>query len=571
MIFNLGKNNSISTIAASDEKLPLKFIAIGDGVTKNLAIYEYGNDIIAVDYGIGFPGGDDIGVEFLIPDMAYLLENKHKVRGLFITHAHADHYGAVPHLLKEMDIPIYASKITQAFIRSSLEDKQFKTLKDNVKFHLFDSSTGITSLGPFKIFAFDVNHSVPGSLGMVIDTPVGRFIHMADYKIDPTPVLDKPMDLNYLKEISKDGVLCLVSDSLGARTKGSVVSEKSLDATFPILFSKYEKNQLFVTTISSNFSRMYQIIDSALKAGRKVVPVGRSIDKGVKIARSLGYLPFPDDAFVSAKESGDYDQSALVYLIAGCFGQHGSALDRLSRGEHRDILLEENAIVIFSAEPNPPGVDIDVEDVSSNFVLAGAEVIDHTNFDNLHVSGHGHQHELGTVATIVNPKYFIPNGGTPIQKHAYKVMLGELGFSKDAVFELKEGEVVEFRDGKALRGETIPVQDLYFDGTSISPVVIADRRMLSQDGVFVVVVPIDDETKEVGARVDIVTRGFIYVKESGKIVGDVKTLVNNLILKQKAKTSDWGSLKSSIERSVEKYLHKATGRTPMVIVHGVKF
>uniref|UniRef100_A0A7C4TJ46 Ribonuclease J n=1 Tax=candidate division WWE3 bacterium TaxID=2053526 RepID=A0A7C4TJ46_UNCKA len=565
MKFNLGQKNTINTI-----KPPLRFIAVGDGVTKNLSIYEYGDDIIAVDYGIGFPGVDDVGVDFIIPDMSYLVENAHKVKGLLISHAHADHFGAVPHLLKELNIPIYANKITQAYIKSMLEEKQFKSIRENVKFHLLDPTVGEIRLGSFKVSAFGVNHSVPGSLGLVIDTPEGRILHIADFKIDPTPVLDQPMDLNKVKELSKD-ILCLVSDSLGARTKGAVPSEKTLDHTFPTLFSKYEKSQLFITTISSNISRMYQIIDAAVKAGRRVVPTGRSIDKSVKIARALGYLPFSDSAFATLKEARNLTPDSIVYLIAGCFGQRGSALDRLSRGEHRDVYLEEGAIVIFSAEPNPPGVDLDVEDVCANFVLAGAEVIDHTNFDNLHVSGHGHREELSKIASIVNPKYYIPKGGSIVQMHAYANMIYDMGVEKGKVFELQEGEVIEFMDGVAKKGERLEVHDQYFDGTSVSPIVIADRRLLSQDGVFVVIVPIDDANKEVFARVDVVTRGFIYVKESGKLVGEAKNLVNSLISKSKGKNQDWGALKSKIEYSIEKYLHKETGRSPMVIVHGAKF
>ncbi|MBI2414327.1 ribonuclease J [candidate division WWE3 bacterium] len=562
--------DQINTIS-SDLKPPLKFIAVGDGVTKNLSIYEYGNDIIAVDYGIGFPGVDDVGVDFIIPDMTYLVENASRVKGLFISHAHADHFGAVPHLIKELNLPIYCSKLTQAYIKNMLDEKQFKNLKDGVKFHEFGANTGVVSLGAFKVSAFNVNHSVPGSLGIVIDTPEGRVVHIADFKIDATPVIDPPMDLGKLADICKNGVLCLVSDSLGARSKGSVASERTLDGTFPKLFSKYPTNQLFITIISSNISRMYQIVEAAVKAGRRVVPTGRSVDTSVKIARNLGYLPFPDSVFVDLRKASEMPQESLVYLVAGCFGQSGSALDRISRAEHRNISLEENAIVIYSAEPNPPGVDVDVENVSSNLVLLGAEVLDHTNFDNLHVSGHGHRDELLKVATIVKPKYFIPKGGTPLQMHAYKNMLAETGVDKKRIFELQEGEVIEFIDGEARRGKRLEVHDVYFDGSSVSPIVIGDRRVLSQDGVFVVVIPVNESTKEIGARADIVTRGFVYVKESGELVGGAKTLINNLILKNKVKGNDWGALKSLIEKEVEKYLHKATGRMPMVIVHGAKF
>ncbi|EKD99549.1 MAG: hypothetical protein ACD_22C00234G0008 [uncultured bacterium] len=567
------KKDFVNTVSNEKSDKPvLKLIAVGDGVTKNLTVYEYGNDIIAVDYGIGFPGTDDIGVDFIIPDMRYLLENSHKVRGLIITHAHADHFGAVPHLLKELNLPIYANKLTQAYIQNELEEKQFKGIKDTVKYHLLDATTGVADLGVFKVSAFNVNHSVPGSLGIVIDTPEGRIIHMADYKIDPSPILDPPMSLEQLADISKNGVLCLASDSLGSRSKGSIPSEKTLNDTFPQLFAKYPTQQLFITTISSNISRMYQITDAAIKAGRRVVPMGRSIDSSVKIARSLGYLPFPDNAFVDLKKSFEYTPDTLVYLIAGCFGQKGSALDRLSRGEHRDVIIEKGAIVIFSAEPNPPGVDIDVEDVSSNLVLSGAEVIDHTNFDNLHVSGHGHRDDLFKIAMTVKPKYYVPNGGTPIQMHAYANMICESGVERDKVFELQAGEVVEFSNGYAKKGKKIEVQDLYFDGIGVSPIVIEDRKVLSQDGVFVIIVARSlDENGSTGSygKIEIVTRGFIYVKEARELVGHAKTLINNLLTKNSEKSDDWGSLKFKIEKEVSRFLFKETGRKPMVIVHSI--
>ncbi len=568
---NEKKEKEVTSSISSDGKGPLKFIFVGDSVTKNLSIYEYGDDIIAVDYGIGFPGSDDLGVDFIIPDMNYLLENSHKIRGLFITHAHADHYAAVPHLLKELDIPIYANKLTQAYINEMLGEKQFKGIKDTVRFHLFDSEQDPVQLGAFKISAFGVNHSVPDSLGLVIDSPEGRILHIADFKIDETPVIDKPMDLEQVKDICKDGVLCLVSDSLGSRTRTEVPSEATINETFPKIFDKYKKEQLFITTISSNISRMQQIIDAAYKADRKVVPMGRSIETSVRIARSLGYLNFPDDAFVSVKQADDFTQDSIVYMIAGCFGQKGSALDRISRGEHRNVMIEPGAILIFSAEPNPPGVDIDVEAVSSNFVLAGGEVIDHTNMEHLHVSGHGHRVDLSQTAELVKPKYFIPTGGTPLQMHDYANMIYDLGFEKGSVFELQEGETIEFSEGSAKKGKRIDVVDLYFDGKTVSPIVIKDRRWLSEEGVFVVIVPINESEKMFGTKAEVISRGFVFVKEAGDIVGGAKTLINKLIAENRDKVNEWGYVKSLIEKSVEKHLRKKTGRTPMVIVQEMRY
>lgn len=551
------------------DDVPLRFIGIGDSVTKNLNVYEYGNDIIAVDFGIGFPEGDSFGVDFIVPDATYLVENAHKVRGLFITHAHADHFAAVPYLLQQLNVPIYANKLTQEYIKALFEEKEFKNLKDATSFHLFNASTEPVELGPFKVSAFNVNHSVPGSLGLAIDTPQGLIIHMADFKVDFSPVIDSPIDFGALVEFSKRGVTCLVSDCLGSKSEGFIKSERSLDGTFPDIFKEYERKQIFITTISSNISRMHQIIESAIKYNRKVVPVGRSIDQSIKIARNLGYLPFSDDAFVDLKKAEEFNQENLVYIVAGCFGQSGSALDRLSMGEHQDLSFEKGAVVIFSSEPNPPGVDVEVERVESNLILLGVEVVDHTHRDDLHVSGHGHKGDLSLVASILKPKYFIPIGGTAVHLNAYRKMIGDMGYNKETVFALQEGDVVEFRGSKASLGERVPVTDMYIDGVGLSPVVIKDRETLSTDGVFVVVIPMKKDAAAIAGKVDIITRGFVYVKESKVLMGRAKDIVNKITDKVGPEGADWGSVKNKVEKEMQRFLYKETGRKPLIIVHSL--
>jgi len=562
---NINKNRDNSFFG---EKA-LKFIAIGDGVTKNLTIYEYGDDIIAVDFGIGFPEGDAFGVDFIVPDMTYLLENSHKVRGLFITHAHADHYAAVPYLLQQLNVPIYANKITQEFIKSQLDEKAFKSLKEGTKFHLFDETVGQVELGPFKISAFNVNHSVPNSLGIAIDTPEGLMLHMADFKIDNYPVIDPVIDLKTIADYGEKGVLCLASDCLGSRTEGFVNSESTLNNTFPDIFRKYPHQQMFITAISSNIARMHQIIEAAGKAGRKVVPTGRSIDQSISIARNLGYLPFGDEHFVDFKKAADLPQDSLVYIIAGCFGQSGSALDRLSLGEHRDLSLQEGAVVIFSSEPNPPGVDVDVERVVSALILEGAEVVDHHDRDDLHISGHGHRGELSKVASLVKPQYYIPIGGSVSHIHAYANMIGSMGVDKNRVFELLEGDVVEFAHGRARLGKRLEVNDLFIDGVGLSPIVIKDRVQLANDGVFVVVIPVSKKERKVIGKVDIVTRGFIYVKESKALMGEAKDKVNKILEKNGNNVAEWSELRHKIEKDLQKFLRKKTRRNPLVITHSI--
>jgi len=553
----------------TDKKQVLKFIAIGDSVTKNLTIYEYGEDIIAVDFGIGFPEGDDHGVDYIVPDMTYLLENSHKVKGLFISHAHADHFAAVPHLLQQLNVPIYANRLTQEYIKLQFNEKQFKNLKNETQFHLFNASTEPIQLGAFKVSAFNVNHSVPGSLGIAIDTPEGTVLHLADYKIDESPVIDSVIDLKKIEEYGNKGVLCMASDCLGSKTPGFVGTESSLNETFPDLFRQFPNEQLFITTISSNISRMHQIIGAAIDAGRKVVPVGRSIDQSIKIARSLGYLPYGEDAFLDVKKAFEKNQKDIVYMIAGCFGQQGSSLSRVSTGEHARVTLNPGGIVIFSSEPNPPGVDVDVEVVIDNVILRGGEVIDHRDRDDLHVSGHGHKDDLLKVASLAKPKYFIPIGGSINHIHSYTKMVEKIGVKQHQVFELLEGDVVEFSDGDARKGKRLEINDILIDGKSLDPIVVKDREKLATDGLFAVIVPVSSETRKVMGKVDVVTRGFVYVKESKELMGKSKDLVNKILNKSGNTVTDWSNVKHKIEKDLQKFLKKETGRHPLVMAHSI--
>jgi ribonuclease J len=555
------------------ESNSLKIIALSgtETVTKNMTLYEYGEDIIAVDCGIGYPDSDMFGVDIVIPDFTYVIENAHRVRGLFITHAHEDHLGAIPYLLQQAKIPIYANSLVQGLLNERLKEKRFKGLSEGLSMHLINEDTEEVTVGAFKIKGFHVNHSVPSSMGFAITTPEGVILHMADYKIDWTPVLDKPIDIGTIANYGKQGVLCLLSDCLGVTTEGYTRSESALNQTFHTLFEESKGRQIFITTISSNISRMYQIMNAALAHGRKVVISGRSLDQSVRVSRSLGYLPFDEDLFVKEEVASSSPQADLVYIIAGCYGQQGSSLDRLSRGEHEAIVMEENALVVFSADPNPPGVAEDVERVMDNLTLGGAEVVYSQIQENLHVSGHGTKGDLIAIASVVRPKFFIPIGGTVTKARAYTNMVESLGFPRESVFELLEGETVLFSGGDAAKGKRMQLQQVYLDGSSLNDVgavVIKDREVLSEEGVFVVVIPLRDG-EVVKGKADVVTRGFVYVKESKALIGQSRDLVNKTIEKNQDKLNDWGSLKHRIENEVERFLRKETGRNPLVIVHSI--
>ena len=484
----------ISSLSMDNKKSKLIVRTIGstEGVNKAFTIYEYEDEMIIVDCGIGYPDMVDMpGVDVLIPDFTYAIENSHKIKGLFISHGHADHISAVPYFLMELpDIPIYGSQFVIEMIKSSLTERNFKHLQEGTHFHLLDPKANPVSFRHFKISAFGINHSVPETQGYAIETPEGKLLHIADYKFDETPVLDKPFDVETVKRHADEGVLAMLSDCLAIDKKVSPNSEKSLDNTFFKILEKAGNRQVFVTILSSNVSRMYQIITAAVKYGRKIVASGRSIENVVKIARKLGYLPFHEEDFVLEKEASSYDQGALLYIIAGCYGQPESSLGRLSRNEHGDITLEDDAIVVFSGEPGPPEINVPVEKMTDTLILKGIEVIDGDVMDDLHVSGHGGKPDMIRLAQLVHPKYFIPIGGTITKMRRYKSMIGSLGFDEKNVFECLEGDSIEFSNGYGKKGEHINVNPIYISavrGVELPPQIIKDRDSLSSDGVFVVV------------------------------------------------------------------------------------
>lgn len=570
----------VDTKNIDPQESKLRIISIGgtEAVNKNMTVYECGDDIVVVDCGIGFPDSEMHGVDVVIPDFTYLKENVHKIRGLFITHGHEDHVGAVPYFLREFQghrIPIYGGKLVHGFIRKKIEERVFKKAGEGVSLVLMTPETPAVSLGKFRISAYGVNHSVPESMGFAIRTPQGLVLHTSDFRIDPTPVLDKPMDLERIAAFGKEGVLCLLSDCLNVTTEGPSKSESSLNSIFQELLKGAEGRQFLVTTISSNISRMYQIITAAKEHGRKVVLSGRSISQNTDVARGLGMLPFSDETFVAEEDAHKHNQSDLVYIIAGCYGQQGSGLDRVSRGEHHRITLEKDALVVFSADPNPPGVEEMVNKVMDNLTLAGAEVLYSKIQDNLHVSGHGTKEDLKTLAETVRPKYFIPIGGTITRMRAYTKMVEKLGVKADRVFEMLEGDSVVFNAGQATKGKKTKLQPVFIDAgdgrgvDSVGPVVLKDRERLADDGVFVAVIPYSKKTKKIIGKVGIISRGFVYVKESRSLMDGAASKINEVLKTHKARESDWGFIKGKLEYEVERFLFKKTRRKPVIIIYSI--
>jgi len=544
--------------------------------TKNLICYEYGDDIIVVDCGIGFPEKSMHGVDLIIPDFSYLRDKKDRIRGLFITHSHEDHIGAVSFFLEEFDVPMYSSRLVQEYAKEKIKDRGLPEVTKRLDFKTFVPEDPVV-LGNFKISGFRTNHSVPSGVAYVIDTPQGRVVHAADYKFDTDPVLDKPADVSTIRRVGEAGVLCMLSDCLGCSVDGGSTPEKVLAPTFETVMKNAYGRQLFITVISSNLARMHQIIEASIKHGRKVVLSGRSMEQTIRIGTELGYLPFTKDNYVNERESFKLDQSKLTYLIAGCFGQVGSSLDRVSKGEHEDIVLQENALVVFSAEPNPPGVDVDVLAMMDRLVMEGAEIyaqfLHSRVHEHLHISGHGHRDDLKLMANLLKPKYIIPIGDTVVKMRVYKEMMqDEMGISGDRIFEMMDGDSLIFSNGGAKLGKKIETEDVFVNSstyTQIPAMVVKDRTKLSTDGIFVVTVILDKDRVAMKGKVDIVTRGLVVVSDSKMFIGKAKDIVNKTFDKNSERIEDWNFLKGKIEKNIERYIFKETGKRPIILIIGI--
>ncbi|MBI4091331.1 ribonuclease J [candidate division WWE3 bacterium] len=544
----------------------VRIITLGGttAVTKNMTVYECQDTIIVVDCGFGFPDSEMLGVDVVLPDITYLQERKNKVKAIFISHGHDDHVGAIPFVIKNLNVPIYSTRLVQGLIQVKLREKN---MLEGVSLKLVDPEVGTINVGPFTVDYFRVNHSVPDSSGISIKTPAGTVFHCPDFKFDWTPVLDKPFDVAKMCRLAVGGVDLLLSDCLGSTTEGYARSEKSIEDTFNDLLNRAEGKQVFITTDSSNVSRMAQAINSAIRHGRKVVTLGRSIDQVVDVSRKLGYLSYDESVFVAREKAKKHPQSSLLYIVAGAYGQLDSAISRVSRDEHKDVEIEDGAWVIFSADPNPPGVRDRVDALIDRLTLKNAIVVYSEIQENLHVSGHGLRGDLKLMAALTKPDYFMPIGGTVKHMRAYANMISEMGVNRENIFEPLEGDSLILKDGQVRKGDPVPVSNIYVDGSVVGDVgekVIEDRNVLASDGIVVVVVPVKGND-ELG-RVDIITRGFVYVKESRALIADSTEVIRKTFNQNKGDLRNRGLLKSKLEQSLSKFLYKQTGREPLVLV-----
>lgn len=541
----------------------LKFIAISGttSVTHNLYIYEYGNEMLVVDCGVGFPDIKMRGVDLILPDFSYVVKNKNKLKGILLTQGHEDHAGALPYLLSEIQTDVYAPPLVAALVKDKLEEHGVVGSKINA----FDPAKDVLTIGSFKVTPFIVSHSIPDTLGYSIDTPEGQVFHVAEHKFDPEPVSGQKFDEEKAKRLASKGVLFLASDCLGSNRPGSTPSEKDIKTNLLNIF-KNANQAIFFTTISSNIGRIQQVIDNAKTIGRKVVFVGFSIARKAEIAHDLGYLKYDRNTVVDIRASRKIRPENLLYIIAGCYGDPTSSLYRLSVDEHHKVSVEKGDTVVFSADPAPPYSKESQDIVIDNLIEREVDVHYYDLKEGLYVSGHGSQEDILKLFDMVKPKYYVPVGGTVRFMEGYMKLAKKHGIAENRVFTLKPGESVQFESGEAKRGPSIPIKKVYVDGFGIGDVgsvVLNDRNLLSQAGVVVPIVKINEKNQKLESQVEIITRGFVYEAKTKNFIMDAQKALFAHI--SKSKRINVKTVKEDITSYLENYLYKEIGRKPVIL------
>ena len=540
----------------------LKVIPLGglEQIGLNITAFEYEDSIIVVDCGLSFPEDEMLGIDLVIPDITYLKDNADKVKGFIITHGHEDHIGALPYVLKELNIPIYATKLTMGIIENKLTEHELvgKTKRKVVKFGQS------INLGRFRIEFIKTNHSIVDAAALAIYSPAGVVVHTGDFKVDYTPVFGDAIDLQRFAEIGKKGVLALMCDSTNAERPGFTPSEKTVGRTFDTLFSEHKDTRIIIATFASNVDRVQQIINSAYKFGRKVVVEGRSMVNIIDTASKLGYLNIPDKTLIEIEQLKNYPNDKTVIITTGSQGESMAALSRMASDNHKKISIMPGDTVIFSSHPIP-GNEKAVTNVINELQMKGADVI----FQDVHVSGHACQEEIKLIYSLVKPKYAIPVHGEYKHRKAQAKIAAELGIPKENIFMLQSGDVLEMDSEKAVVTGKVPVGAILVDGLGVGDVgnvVLRDRQHLAEDGILIVVLALDSYSDQLVSGPDIVSRGFVYVRESDELLDEARLLVNEAVQGCLDKgQSDWGKLKSTIKDVLSEFVWKQTKRRPMIL------
>ncbi len=546
------------------KKETLKIIPLGglQEIGKNITVFEYGNEMIVVDCGVAFPEDDMLGIDLVIPDITYLEKNKEKIKGLIITHGHEDHIGGIPYFLKQIDVPIYATRLTAGLISNKLEEHK---LLRKTKLNIVEQGQTIT-LGKFKVEFIRSCHSIPDAVILAIKTPVGTVIHTGDFKVDYTPIDGERMNVGRLAELGNEGVLALMSDSTNSERKGYTMSESTVGDVFDKLFINCNK-RIVVATFSSNVHRVQQIANSAVKYGRKIAVCGRSMINMIETAQELGYINVPENTFIDIDMIKSYPDDRLVIITTGSQGEAMSALTRMAMGDHKKVEITPNDLIIISATPIPGNEKL-VSKVIDDLMKIGAEVV-YSSLADVHVSGHACQEEQKLMISLVRPQYFIPVHGEYRQLIAHSETAKKVGVNPKNIFMLTNGRILELNENMGRLTGTVPFGRILVDGLGVGDVgniVLRDRQHLSQDGLIIIVLTMNGVSGEVVAGPDVISRGFVYVRESENLMEDIKRVVKDEMQKcQDMHITDWTTIKSALKENLRDYVYQKTKRNPMIL------
>ena len=540
----------------------LKVIPLGglEQIGMNITAFEYGDSIVVVDCGLAFPEDDMLGIDLVIPDVTYLKENINKVKGFVITHGHEDHIGALPYVLKDVNVPVYSTKLTLALIANKLKEHNLtRTTK------LKEVKHGqVINLGEFSIEFIKTNHSIQDASALAIYSPAGIVVHTGDFKVDYTPVFGDAIDLQRFAEIGKKGVLALMVDSTNAERSGFTMSERTVGRVFDNLFNEYKTNRIIIATFASNVDRVQQIINTAYRFGRKVAVEGRSMVNVITTASELGYLRIPDQTLIEIDQVKNYPDEQVVLITTGSQGESMAALSRMAASIHKKIVIKPNDTIIFSSNPIP-GNEKAVSKVINELSMKGAKVI----FQDVHVSGHACQEEIKLIYSLVRPKYAIPIHGEYRHLTAQKHIVEDLGIPKENIFVLASGNVLELDAQSAEITGSVHTGAILVDGLGVGDVgniVLRDRQHLAEDGIMIVVVTLERHSNVVLAGPDIVSRGFVYVRESEDLMDHAREVVENALDSCLDRNiTDWGKIKNVIKDALSDFLWKRTKRSPMIL------